>query len=219
MFKRIFSYILPFSLFQKESTISGLLSVTLLNGKQILNSPNTDYSYGSLQRVLRFGLHKIGFDLIRSQEKVLVLGLAAGSVVETLVEEVNFQGEIHGVDIDKEVIEIGKQYFHLGEIKNLQIFIENAQDYIKRTHDRYDLVIVDIFQDDRMPNFLFEPLFFNQINNIINKEGIILFNTIVKNKKEFQRNRSFMHILKEEYNILVFSKIELNNELIILTKK
>jgi len=110
MFKRIFSYILPFSLFQKESTISGLLSVTLLNGKQILNSPNTDYSYGSLQRVLRFGLHKIGFDLIRSQEKVLVLGLAAGSVVETLVEEVNFQGEIHGVDIDKEVIEIGKQY-------------------------------------------------------------------------------------------------------------
>ena len=107
----------------------------------------------------------------------------------------------------------------MGEIKNLQIFIENAQDYIKRTHDRYDLVIVDIFQDDRMPNFLFEPLFFNQINNIINKEGIILFNTIVKNKQEFQRNRSFMHILKEEYNILVFSKIELNNELIILTKK
>ena len=69
-------------------------------------------------------------------------------MVETLVEEVQFRGQIHGVDIDPVVIAIGLQYFHLDSIKNLQIFLCDAQDYIKTTHVKYDLVIVDIFQDD-----------------------------------------------------------------------
>ena len=56
MFRRILSYIFPLSLHQRTSTVSGTLSVTLLNGKKLLNSPNTDYSYGRLQQVLRFGL-------------------------------------------------------------------------------------------------------------------------------------------------------------------
>ena len=87
MFRRILSYIFPLSLHQRTSMISGTLSVTLLNGKKLLNSPNTDYSYGRLQQVLRFGLEQIGFSAIKKQKKILILGIAAGSVVETLVKE------------------------------------------------------------------------------------------------------------------------------------
>lgn len=188
MLKRILSYIFPITLLRKSSTVSGPLSVTLLSGKRLLNTPNTDYSFGSLQRILRFGLQKIGFERIQKQKNILVLGLAAGSVVETLVEEVKFRGQIHGVDIDKDVIEIGRQYFNLDKIKNLHIFLTDAQDYIKTTPIKYDSVIVDIFQDDQMPAFLFAPAFFSQLKKILNKKGVILFNTIVKTKAEAQRN-------------------------------
>ena len=219
MFRRILSYIFPFSLYQKESMVSGTLSVTLLNGKKILNSPNTDYSYGKLQQVLRFGLQQIGFDLIREQKKILVLGLAAGSVVETLIKEVKFQGQIHGVEIDPEVIAIGKQFFDLDKVKNLQLFIQDAQEYVKNTSERYDSIIVDIFQDDQMPSFLFAPFFFLQLNTLLNSNGVILFNTIVKNKSQAQRNRDFVQYFHEKYQITVFSKVEEENQLLLLVKK
>ena len=219
MFRRILSYIFPFSLYQKESMVSGTLSVTLLNGKKILNSPNTDYSYGKLQQVLRFGLQQIGFDLIREQKKILVLGLAAGSVVETLIKEVKFQGQIHGVEIDPEVIAIGKQFFDLDKVKNLQLFIQDAQEYIKDTKDKYDFIIVDIFQDDQMPSFLFAPSFFLQLNTLLNSNGVILFNTIVKNKLQAKRNERFVQYFHEKYQITVFSKVEEENQLLLLVKK
>ena len=205
MLKRILSYIFPITLLRKSSTVSGLLSVTLLSGKRLLNTPNTDYSFGSLQRILRFGLQKIGFERIQKQKNILVLGLAAGSVVETLVEEVKFRGQIHGVDIDKDVIEIGRQYFNLDKIKNTPI--------------RYDLVIVDIFQDDQMPAFLFAPAFFSQLKKILNKKGVILFNTIVKTKAEAQRNQNFIQFFSDQYHIDRYPKVEGENEILVLNEK
>lgn len=219
MLKRILSYIFPITLLRKSSTVSGLLSVTLLSGKRLLNTPNTDYSFGSLQRILRFGLQKIGFERIQKQKNILVLGLAAGSVVETLVEEVKFRGQIHGVDIDKDVIEIGRQYFNLDKIKNLHIFLTDAQDYIKTTPIKYDSVIVDIFQDDQMPAFLFAPAFFSQLKKILNKKGVILFNTIVKTKAEAQRNQNFIQFFSDQYHIDHYPKVEGENEILVLNEK
>ena len=219
MLKRILSYIFPITLLRKSSTVSGLLSVTLLSGKRLLNTPNTDYSFGSLQRILRFGLQKIGFERIQKQKNILVLGLAAGSVVETLVEEVKFRGQIHGVDIDKDVIEIGRQYFNLDKIKNLHIFLTDAQDYIKTTPIKYDSVIVDIFQDDQMPAFLFAPAFFSQLKKILNKKGVILFNTIVKTKAEAQRNQNFIQFFSDQSHIDHYPKVEGENEILVLNEK
>lgn len=218
MLKRILSYIFPLTLLSKPSKISRQLSVTLLNGKYLLNTPHTDYSFGSLQRVLRFGLKQIGFERIQKQKNILVLGLAAGSVVETLVEEVQFRGQIHGVDIDPEVITIGRQYFHLDKIKNLQIFLYDAQDYIKTTRVKYDLVIVDIFQDDQMPDFLFAPAFFSQLKTILSPQGYILFNTIVKTKMEAKRNQDFAKHFSNIYQISCYHKVEGANEIFILSE-
>lgn len=217
-FKRLLSYIFPITIYRSHSQISGELSVTLLNGKPILNSTNTDYSFGSLQRVLRFGLKKIGYETIKQQKKILVLGLAGASVVQTLINEIRFNGKIYGVDIDKEVIELGRLFFQLDKIKNLQIFIEDAQEYIKNTTRKYDLIIIDIFEDKKMPDFLFNISFFKQLYSILSKKGIILFNTIVENKKEASRNKELTTSLEELYQISVFSKVEEGNEIILLKK-
>ena len=217
-FKRLLSYIFPITIYRSHSQISGELSVTLLNGKHILNSTNTDYSFGSLQRVLRFGLKKIGYETIKQQKKILVLGLAGASVVQTLINEIKFNGKIYGVDIDKEVIELGRLFFQLDKIKNLQIFIEDAQEYIKNNTRKYDLIIIDIFEDKKMPDFLFNISFFKQLYSILSKKGIILFNTIVENKKEASRNKELTTSLEELYQISVFSKVEEGNEIIIFKK-
>ena len=80
------------------------LEVTWANGELVLDSKNTNYSYGSLQRILRIGLESIGFETVLKSEHILVLGVAGGSVIKTLSEEIGFKGRITGVEIDSEVL-------------------------------------------------------------------------------------------------------------------
>lgn len=88
MLKKLFSYLLPVTIFKQNSTLSKTLEVTWTDGKLVLDSENTNYSYGNLQRILRKGLKIIGFEKIKSMQKILVLGVAGGSVIRTLVDEI-----------------------------------------------------------------------------------------------------------------------------------
>lgn len=220
MLKRLFSYLIPINVFKQKSNISQTLEVTWTDGELVLDSKNTNYSYGSLQRILRKGLKFIGFGRIKTMNNILVLGVAGGSVIKTLVDEINFEGKITGVEIDKYVITIANEYFHLDKIQNLEIIIDDAFEFVLKTKDNYDLIIIDIFQDTKMPNFLFETFFINRICDLLQPKGFILFNTMVLNEKQKQLNLVFLDAFDvTQYNVTKLHKIEELNELIIVESK
>lgn len=220
MFKKLFSYLIPLNIFKQKSKISQTLEITWTNGQLVLDSKNTNYSYGSLQRILRKGLKFIGFKKIKVMNNILVLGVAGGSVIKTLVDEIHFDGKITGVDIDKHVIAIANEYFHLDKIKNLQIIIEDAFEFVLKTQEKYDLIIIDIFQDTKMPNFLFEAFFINRICYLLSPKGFILFNTMLLNDKQKKLNMEFFNAFDpHKYNLTKLHKTEELNELIIVESK
>lgn len=220
MFKKLFSYLIPINVFKQKSNISQTLEVTWTDGELVLDSKNTNYSYGSLQRILRKGLKFIGFGRIKTMNNILVLGVAGGSVIKTLVDEINFEGKITGVEIDKYVITIANEYFHLDKIQNLEIIIDDAFEFVLKTKDNYDLIIIDIFQDTKMPNFLFETFFINRICDLLQPKGFILFNTMVLNEKQKQLNLGFLNVFDvTQYNVTKLHKVEELNELIIVESK
>jgi len=220
MFKKLFSYFIPINVFQQKSNISQTLEVTWINGELVLDSKNTNYSYGSLQRILRKGLKFIGFETIKTKDHILVLGVAGGSVIKTLVDEINFEGKITGVEIDNSVITIANEYFHLDQIKNLEIIIDDAFEFVLKTKNKYDLVIIDVFQDTKMPNFLFETFFINRICYLLQPKGFILFNTMILNEKQKQLNLDFFNAFDvSEYIVTKLHKVEELNELIVVESK
>lgn len=218
MFAKFFSYFIPINVVKKNSSISSTLEVTWNNGELVLDSKNTNYSYGSLQRILRKGLKYIGYDRIRKFEHVLILGVAGGSVIKTLVDEIKFKGKITGVEIDKDVVDIANKYFRLNEIKNLEIIIDDAFEFVLKTKDKYDLIIIDIFQDTKMPNFLFEDFFINRVNFLLNTEGFILFNTMVISQKDRIRNLDYKKKFDGNYSLRMYPKVEEHNELFTIKK-
>ena len=134
--------------------------------------------------------------------------------------KINFDGKITGVEIDKYVITIANEYFHLDKIKNLEIIIDDAFEFVLKTKDNYDLIIIDIFQDTKMPNFLFETFFINRICDLLQPKGFILFNTMVLNEKQKQLNLVFLDAFDvTQYNVTKLHKIEELNELIIVESK
>ncbi len=220
MFKKLFSYLIPITIFKEDSSISKSLEVTWNNGKLVLDSENTNYSYGNLQRILRVGLKNIGFEKIKSMDSILVLGVAGGSVIRTLVDEVNFKGKIIGVDIDKSVIEIANTYFQLNAISNLEIIIDDASKYVLKTNTKYDLIVIDVFQDAKMPDFLFEFFFINRICFLLKPKGIILFNTMVLKVKQKQINANYItNFDAKKYSVSKINKFDDTNELILIESK
>ena len=218
MLQKLFSHFIPMTIYKKNSAISQTLEVTWNNGQLVLDSQNANYSYGSLQRILRKGLKYIGFERIRNFENILVLGVAGGSVIKTLVNEIQFKGKIIGVEIDAAVIEIANIYFDLEKIPNLEIVIDDAFEFVLKTKDTYDLIIIDIFQDTKMPNFLFEDFFINRINFLLNVNGFILFNTMVINKENEERNNEYKNKFSGNYSLRMYPKVEVHNELFTIKK-
>jgi spermidine synthase len=219
MFKKILSYFLPIKIFTAKSALSKSVEVTWADGELVLDSENTNYSYGSLQRILRLGLQTIGFEKIVKMKSILILGVAGGSVIKTLVDEVNFQGKITGVEIDPEIIKVANRFFKINEILQLEIVIEDAFEFVLKTKEKYDLIIIDIFQDTTMPNFLFQSYFVNQVCSLLNNRGFVLFNTMLLNEKQNHRNVKYI----SEFNIPNFKiktipRVEKHNELIVIEK-
>ena len=218
MVRKLFSYFIPINVYKKKSSVSQSIEITWNNGQLVLDSKSTNYSYGSLQRILRKGLKYIGFNRIRNFESILVLGVAGGSVIKTLVDEIKFKGKITGVEIDSEIIAIANQYFQLDTLPNVEIVIDDAFEYVLKTKLKYDLIIIDIFQDTTMPNFLFEDFFIQRINSLLNLNGFILFNTMVINKKQEERNELYRSKFDGDYSLRMYPKVEIHNELFTIKK-
>ena len=184
-----------------------------------MDSKNTNYSYGSLQRILRRGLQSIGFKNIKDSNSILVLGIAGGSVIKTLVNEIDFKGEITGVEIDPEIISLANKYFKLNEIQNLTIIIEDANQFVQKTNQSFELIIIDIFQDNSMPEFLFETVFIKNTKSLLIPGGYLLFNTMIHTKSDQERNKLYHnHFNTEEFSTYSLPKVEVYNELFIIQK-
>jgi predicted RNA methylase len=219
MIKKILSYLIPIKIYETKSALSKSIEVTWTNGELVLDSENANYSYGSLQRILRLGLKNIGYEKIVPMNHILVLGVAGGSVIKTLVDEIKYKGKITGIEIDPEIIKIANTYFKLDEVKNLEIVIADAFEFVLKTKTKYDLIIIDIFQDTAMPNFLFETFFTNRVCSLLKNYGFILFNTMLLNESQNLRNKKYVsEFFKSQFQIKTIPRVEVHNELIVIEK-
>ncbi|NHM05163.1 spermidine synthase [Flavobacterium celericrescens] len=218
MIKQLLSYFLPIKIYETQSTVSSNLEVTWNNGKLVLDSKHTNYSYGSLEKVLRKGFQQIGYKTILEMKSVLLLGVAGGSAIKTLIEDIGYKGSITGVEIDAEVIKIANTYFGLNQYKNVTIIIDDAQKHIEEHDVKYNLIIIDIFEDSNMPDFLFEEKFINNIKKSLELNGYILFNFMILNdyEKKFTAFKSKFN--SSEFKVINLVNVEEFNQLLIIQK-
>ena len=219
MFKKLISYFYPITIYNKPSNISQTLEVTLYNGKTLLNTKNTNYSFGSLQTVLKKGLITIGKSEINKMENILVLGVAGGSVVQTLVTDFEFTKNIVGVELDAEIIEIANSYFNLDKIRNFKCVITDAEEFVKTDKNTYNLIIIDIFKDTEMPEFLFQENFITNIKERLHNRSYIIFNIMLLDVSKKNKINTFLqHFDDENYTKKILKNVERYNDLIIIKR-
>jgi spermidine synthase len=212
---RLISYYFPISK-KIPSVHSGLLELKFVDGKMLLDSPYSSHSYGTLQKVLEFALRHIELSNIQT---VLLLGLGGGSVIKSLRGRFRYKGKIEAVEIDPLMISIAGKEFGIVTDKRTQIECCEASTYVSGETKTFDLIIVDLFIDNRVSEEILSDEFWCALKDRVSSNGYIIFNSMHESysithtiKNEFIKwgflVKEYNHI--ESYNTVLIAKSRLN---------
>lgn len=154
-----------------------------------------------------------------SNFKCLILGLGGGNAAKLVAEK--WPGcKIVGVEIDPVVVKMGRKYFGLGEIKNLETVIGDA---IKVISDKryvisknYDLILVDLYLGKDYPKAAESKEFLQALKNILSRRGLVVINRLYYTSSFQKEAESFLLKVKEIFpnveikkavtNLLIFAR-------------
>ena len=110
--------------------------------------------------------------------RVLILGLAGGTMAWQLS---HYYGDcrklsIDGVEIDPAVIEAGKKYFGLNEVKNLKIHEADGRAFVLAEGEPYDIIVADAFRQPYIPFHMVTREFYRTCLNRLSDNGVFAIN-------------------------------------------
>ncbi len=208
---RLLSFIYPITK-KVKSEFNGTLEITWYNGKKYLNTKNANYSYGSLQKILKTGLQKID---LSDCKNVLILGFGGGSVIKTLRKDFSYRENITAVDIDPVIIKIAKEEFNVSKFENLEIICDDAFKFVEKNNKRYDLIIVDLFIDTEIPSPFYQIPFWENIIKASSDEASILFNASLDSKNDTKITNIASFLFKNKFQVEKLEKVNKTNTLLI----
>lgn len=182
--KQLVSYITPIRIEQFNGAVTPQLEVSLVNGRYILNAEKVNYSYGTLHAILKNTFNKYKITERSNVSKVLILGFGAGSAASLLTKKNQKNSTITGVEKDPVVIALTQKYFNPDRFKYLELHNQDASDYVLHCTSHYDIILVDIFINDQVPDKFRKKPYLKNLEKLLSYHGILFFNTIVNNSKQ-----------------------------------
>ena len=173
----LLSYLFDSQVEHFSTKYNEVLDVKYYEGGYILDADTANFSFGALHRVFQLAFDQLKISE-RSIESALILGYGAGSVAQLLNERLN-SPTIIGVEIDPKVIGIAQDYFGLDEEEHVHIEEMDAQNYIEASYDYFDLIVIDIFDNDKVPEKFFKKIFLTLVGKRLNPGGLLVFNAAI----------------------------------------
>lgn len=112
---------------------------------------------------------------------ILILGLGTGTFAsESMAYYDNLA--IDGVEIDSQIVDLAYQYFDLPESVNA--YIMDGRSYITSCEKKYDIIMVDAYQDITIPFQMSSVEFFTIVKEHLTPGGVMVVNMNMKTNKE-----------------------------------
>jgi predicted O-methyltransferase YrrM len=104
-----------------------------------------------------------------------MLGTAAGTTARAYARYLP-DTTIDAVEIDGELLDIGRRYFDLRERPQLNTIAEDARPFLRRTQHRYDVIMVDAYRQPYIPFYLTTKEFFALARKRLAPGGVVAIN-------------------------------------------
>ena len=113
--------------------------------------------------------------LDRPLRSVAILGNAAGTTARALGVFYP-EARVDGVELDPAVSRVGRRWFGLDDNPRLTVHDADARPFLRRTDERYDLIVVDAYHQPYVPFYLATREFFRLARERLAPGGILALN-------------------------------------------
>jgi len=196
------------------SPVSGKIQVASFFGNRRIMVDGLIQTGGLLEGVWKKALSKINNkpSLIKN---CLILGLGGGTLAELISQKWPAAG-IMGVEIDKEMIRLGKKYFTLDKIPHLKILNQDAIKIINKGElpiNNFDLIFIDLYLGRKVPSGSEKEDFLNCLKSILSEDGLIIINRLFSREekdsvrkfiKELEKILLEISLVCTQANLLIF---------------
>jgi len=142
-------------------------------------------------------------------DRILIIGLGGGTLPSTL-SRVLPKAKIDAVEIDPAVVRVAERYFnfHITEVMN--VFVEDGRVFVKRAMKKgatYDLVILDAFDHDYIPEHLLTQEFLKEVKTIMTPTGVLAANTWSQSRLYDHESVTYESVFGRFFNLRLSSRV------------
>jgi spermidine synthase len=189
--KKWLSHLYPLTLEETGSELNPELSVVLDRGRLQLLSGQAIYSWDDLYHNFTRAFEQLKPEN-RLIEDVLLLGLGLGSVPYILEKKHRATYRYTAVEMDEVIADLASRYT-LSRLRSpVEIITADAEIFVELCEDRYDLLIVDIFDENEVPPAFETPQFLEACRDLLRPGGLLLYNRLYITQSDFVRTERFM---------------------------
>lgn len=212
--KKWWSYIEDIHIESLESTYNESLQVLLSKGRYQLCTPNAIYSYADKYDNFRDSFKRLDLAYI---ENVLILGFGMGSIPYMLEKKFKKKYYYTAVEIDESVIYLASKYVMNDLCSEINIVEADAWSYVCQTTTKFDLICIDIFIDDKIPEEFLTEDFLCDVKENLSPNGLLMFNHLAFNERDIINankyyNNIFIKVFPEGLSLKVKTNIMLIND-------
>ncbi len=150
-----------------------------------------------------------------------LLGSAAGTISKQY-SQVYGPIPIDGVEIDPEIIRVGREYFDMNE-PNLNAVAQDGRYFLTNSPSKYDVVAIDAYRPPYIPFHLTTREFFAQVNEHLTEQGVVAIN-VGRTPTDWSLVEALASTLKAEFpNVYIVDLAQttqdVGNVLVVATKQ
>ncbi len=113
----------------------------------------------------------------KEETEVLILGMGTGTYAHQCMKY--FQGvSVEGVEIDQKITDLAEMYFDLPE--DVQVTTYDGRAYLQTIDKKYDVIMVDAYQDITIPFQMSSVEFFTLVRDHLKDNGVMVVNMNMK---------------------------------------
>lgn len=111
---------------------------------------------------------------------VMILGLGSGTFA-SYCDRYFPNVKIQGAEIDRKIVDIAEEYFHLPE--DVTVAVEDGRAYLRSSQEKYDVIMVDAYQDITIPFQMSSQEFFIEVEEHLKDTGVMVVNMNMRSEQ------------------------------------
>lgn len=130
-------------------------------------------------------LEKLATAYSQPNPDVLVLGLAAGVVPRAFKRD---GARVAVVDINPDSLKAATEYFNF-DPEGIELNWEDARTFARHCQNRFDTIVIDLFQGGTIPDHLLTVEFFRDLAICVRPRGSIVMNAVIDRRNDNAHRR------------------------------